>query len=401
MSHKCNILYIESGTSGGGSFQSLYQHLRVINKNNFHPVVVYLNNNRYIESVKSLGITVHLLSDWLYKKKIATYRELILHRLTGLFEKYIPIFYLPFFRAAHKPLLHSLKQIVLKEKIHLIHLNTQIKRDIFGVIAAEQLKLPCISHLRSMRSGSFDKYSAEFVNQHVSQFIANSNMTKQYWKDKGIDGEKIKVVYNAINEEPIQPEDIRKKWGIDETIQYIIGCVGTFTEGKGQGFLLDTFARLLKNRSDVSLLLVGDGQLRDTLYQRTLDLGISKHVIFTGYLSKVDGVIAGCDVLVLPSQTESFGRVLLEAMMAGTPIIATNTGGVPEIIDHEQNGLLVTYDDEEGLMMAVEQILSDENLCTKLIENGYQTLRRFGMDRYESDLAHIYTTVIDDYEDEQ
>jgi len=397
MTQKNNILFIESGTSGGGSFQSLYQHLRVINREYFNPVVVYLNKNRFIEPVKMLGIQVYLLTDWLYKNQITSYRELTLQRMTRIIENYMPILYIPFYRISHKPLLFSLKQIVYKEKINLIHLNVQIKRDLFGLFVAEKTNVPCISHLRSMRSGGFDRYRADYANRIVSVFIANSNSTKQHWRNLGIDGDKIKVVYNAINNEPIKPEDIRKKWKIDKSMRFIIGCVGSFASGKGHGFLLQSFARFVKYRSDIVLLLVGDGSLKDELIRQTIKLGIRDYVIFTGYSDNVQDIIASLDLLVLPSQTEAFGRVLLEAMQAGTPIVATDTGGIPEVVKHEYNGLLVSYGDEEGLKKAISKLLDDDRLRSKVIGNGRKVAEQFSMGNYAADLEQIYRTVIKKY----
>jgi glycosyltransferase involved in cell wall biosynthesis len=393
-SEKIKVLYIESGTSGGGSSQSLYQYLRAIDRRCFHPVVVYLNNTHYIELIKSLGITVYLLTDWLYSKKSPSYMFRVLHKMTAIIEKYLPRFYLSFFRITHKTLFASLEKIVCKEKIDIIHLNVQINRDLFGLFVAERTNSPCISHLRSMRSDGFDIFRANYANRIVSMFIANSNNTKQHWRERGIDGDKIRVVYNAIKKEQIKPINIRRTWKIDKRVRCIIGCVGSLASGKGQGFLLQTFARFVELRSDVILLLVGDGEYREELVQQTMRLGIRNSVIFTGCLTNAQDIIANLDLLVLPSLSEAFGRVLLEAMQAETAIVATNVGGIPEVVEHEYNGLLVRYGDEEGLQKAMERILTDEDLRFRLIKNGRQTVDRFSMGNYTADLESIYRTVI-------
>lgn len=393
-SEKIKILYIESGTSGGGSFQSLYQYLKAIDRRCFHPVVVFLNNTRYIELVKSLSITVYLLTDLLYSKQSPSYMRRVLHKIAAIVENYMPRFYLSFMKFVHIPILISLIHIVNKEKIDIIHLNVQINRDLFGLFVAERTNVPCISHLRSMRSGGFDRYRADYANRIVSMFIANSNSTKQHWRERGIVGDKVRVVYNAINKEQIKPINIRKTWGIDKSVRFIIGCVGSLDSGKGHGFLLQTFARFLKRRSDVILLLVGDGRHREELVQQTMELGIHEHVIFTGYLTRAQDFIANLDLFVLPSQNEAFGRVLLEAMQSETAIVATNVGGIHEVVEHKYNGLLVSYGDEEGLQKAMERILTDDDLRFRLVKNGRQTVNRFSMENYTTDLESIYRTVI-------
>jgi glycosyltransferase involved in cell wall biosynthesis len=389
-----NILFIESGTSGGGSFQSLYEHLRVINRQLFHPVVVYLNDNRYIEPVKALGIPVYLLSDWLYSNQNLSCIHRMLHKMMALIEKYIPMFYITFLQLTHKPLLASLCRIICKEKIDIMHLNVQINRDFFGLFVSVKTKLPCISHLRSMRSGGFDRYRAAYANRAVSMFIANSKSTKQHWRELGIDVDKTRVVYNAINKEQIKPINIRRTWKIKKSVRFIIGCVGIFADGKGHGFLLQTFAKFVKVRSDIILLLIGDGPEREKLVQQSIKLGIHDLVVFTGYSEHALNIIADLDLLVLPSQTEAFGRVLLEAMQAKTAIVATDTGGIPEIVEHDYNGLLVSYGDEEGLQKAMDRILTDKELCNRLIENARQTVNRFSMVNYAADLECIYRDVM-------
>ncbi|MBI5740383.1 MAG: glycosyltransferase family 4 protein [Nitrospirae bacterium] len=395
MSPKINILFIESGASGGGSFESLYQHLRVIDRELFNPVVVYLNNNRYIGPVKELGIAVYLLDDWLYKIQVETCGELILNRMTGIIGNYMPVFYIPFFRITHRPLLDSIERIVYREEIDLIHLNDQIKRDLFGLFVAQKTNVPCVSHLRSMRSGNFGQRSADFANRYVSAFVANSNSTKQYWEALGIDGDKIQVVHNAISREQIKPVDIRAAWKIDDGVRFLIGCVGSLAGGKGHDFLLRSFAKFAKLRPDVVLFLAGEGLLREELVRQTINLGIRDRVIFTGYLADAKDFIAGLDLLVLPSQTEAFGRVLLEAMAAGTPVAATDVGGVPEVVKHGYNGLLVDYGDEEGLRKAMSELLDDNRLRAGAIENGHKTAAQFSIENYSASLEQIYRDVIE------
>ncbi len=388
------ILYIESGTSGGGSFQSLYQHLRVINRKCFHPVVVYLNNNRYIEPVKSLGIPVYILTDLLYSNHVSSYLQRVLHKMAWIIESRMPIFYIIFLRLAHMPLLRSLDRIIYDEKINVIHLNVQISRDIFGLFVAEKTKVPCISHLRSMQSGGFDRYRANYANRIVSIFIANSSSTKQYWEKHRIDSEKIKVVYNAIIKERIIPKDIRRTWKIEKSVSFVIGCVGRFAHWKGHGFLLQSFKGFLELRPDAILLLVGDGTYREEVVQQAIKLCLRNHVIFTGYVAQAQEIIASLDLLVLPSQNEPFGRVLLEAMVVGTPVVATDGGGIPEVVKHEYNGILVSYGDVKGMQKAMEKVLTDKDIRSRLVENGYQTVNQFSMENYEADLEKIYRSVV-------
>lgn len=390
---KTNILIIESGSSGGGSFIGLYQQLLFIKRDRFRPVVVFLNNNSFVEAVKSLGIPVYVLTDRLYSKHYSSLIQCTLLKIASVIEKYTPNRYLPFLKIVHKPVIVLLEQIVHEEEINIIHMNVQINRDLFGLFVAEKTKVACISYLRSTRSRGFDRYRAEYANRIVSMFIANSKNTKQYWCRMGLDSNKIKVVYNTIVGNQGKPSKTYKTWKIEKNLQFVIGCVATFSRGKGHEFLLKAFARLKEIRSDAVLLLVGDGPLRDEVAQQALKLSISEFVIFTGYIVNAKDIIASLDLLVLPSQTEAFGRVLLEAMQAEVPVVATNVGGVPELVQHEYNGLLVDYGDEEGFQKAIERVMTDGNFRSKLIENGLKTVERYSIEKYISEIESIYETI--------
>lgn len=386
-----NVLYVESGTWGGGSFESLYQQLRVINRDKFRPVVVYLSENRYFELVKELDIPVYILTDWIYSVWIPRYIRGLLGRIDIFLDKHFPFLYILFVRFIHHGLIYRLQDIVQKEKIDLIHLNDQINRDLFGVIVAEKTGITCISHLRSMRGVKFDKVRAGYVNQIVSSFIANSNATKKYWASVGISSNLIKVVYNAIVDECVQPIEIRNTWKLDIRFTHIVGCVGNLNSAKGYSFLLRSFAKFVESHPDTILLIVGDGPQKNKLIQQTRLSGLQDSVKFIGYDPRAREIIANLDILVLPSKSESFGRVLLEAMQVGTPVIATNRGGIPEVINNGFNGMLVDYDDESGLVKAMDRLLSDNSYCKNLVNNGYLTLKkRFNIDIYASEIENIY-----------
>lgn len=390
------ILFVESGTWGGGSFESLYHHLCIINKQHFQPVVVYLSENRFIEPVKDLSIPVYIIRDWVYSKQVPRIIRGLLGRLDMMVDKWFPSYYQNFHNLIHFPLINQLRNIIVNEEIDIIHLNDQTNRDLFGLLAAEKTGIYCISHLRSMRSGYFDHNRALYANQIVHQYIANSEATKEHWQDHGISPMKTAVVYNAIPSLEVKPLDIRQHWKIDNSIRYIIGCVGNLNSGKGHDFLLSAFAEFInQGDGDILLFMVGDGPLKNKLIHQSQHLNIMNRIVFTGYDPRAHAIIADLDLLILPSKSETFGRVLLEAMQVGTPVIATNTGGIPEIIKHEINGLLVNYGDNEKLISEITKGLFDHQLRKKMIKNGYITIQtKFRLSRYASAIEEIYNSVL-------
>ncbi|MBN1574466.1 MAG: glycosyltransferase family 4 protein [Deltaproteobacteria bacterium] len=390
--NKKNILIVESGAGAGGTFRILYQHLKIINQTRFIPVVVFLNENMYIELVKELGFPVHLLNDLLYTQTVPSLVRRILNKILVLSEKNAPSFYLFFARIIHRRLVRSLKKIVRENSIDLIHLNDQVNRDLFGLFLAEETDIACVCSLQSIQSGGFDGYRAEYANRVVNLFFANTDYTRNHWLRKGINKEQTRVVYNATEiEKPITPLNLYSAFGIDKKVKFSIGTAGRLVDWKSQDLLIKAFALLAKARKDAVLLIVGDGPMRKYLEDLVGSLGIDREVVFTGFSTKAREIISALDIFVLPSLNEPFGIVIVEAMFMGTPVVATNSGGVPEIVKHEHNGLLVEYGDEEGLAEAMERLIVDKNLCKRIVENGYRTVEeKFTIERYAREVENIY-----------
>lgn len=388
---KFRILFFESGTSGGGSFQSLYEYLASVDLTQYHPVVVFLNRTEFVRKMRALGCEVYLLFDFLYSKYPQNRLSKYVTRLGSFIDSRIPNLYLDFARLIHWPAVRSLLKIIRNEDIRLVHANDQIGRDLMALFAARQARIPCISHLRSTRGGGFDRKRADYANRTVSTFIANSRHTRTFWQNRGLCKAKIVVVYNGMREVAFEPGNWRGRGWAPENVRHLIGCVGNFHGGKGHAFLIRSFGSFYRENPDSGLVLVGDGPLRQSLFDLTKALGVADSVFFLGYQRPVLNILASLDLLVVPSEKEGFGRVILEAMQIKIPVVATNSGGIPEVIEHEKNGLLVDYGDEKGLALAMKRILEDKSLRRSLIKNGSDTVsERFGIKRYMSEVESIY-----------
>jgi glycosyltransferase involved in cell wall biosynthesis len=108
--------------------------------------------------------------------------------------------------------------------------------------------------------------------------------------------------------------------------------------------------------------VVGEGPLDDSLRQLAMQLDISHHVVFTGFRADIPDLTAALDLSVLPSAFEGMGRVVLEAMAAGKPMVASRVGGIPDLVDEDVNGFLVPPNDVEPLASAIERLLKDDRL---------------------------------------
>jgi glycosyltransferase involved in cell wall biosynthesis len=170
---------------------------------------------------------------------------------------------------------------------------------------------------------------------------------------------------------PVPTTDARKLSKRKEIIS-----VGRLSAEKGQAGLLQAFATLSNDRPDAALVIVGDGPEGAALRAMAARLGIADRVTFTGRLSEPDTLrrIAAAHVLVLPSFMEGLPIVLMEAMAAGTPVVASRVAGIPELVDDGRNGLLFTPSKWDELAGCMRRLLDDDALRERFAEQGRVTI---------------------------
>jgi len=178
--------------------------------------------------------------------------------------------------------------------------------------------------------------------------------------------------YSAIND----VDDIRTKYAIFNK-DIVIGVIGRLSPEKGQIYAIEAFVEIIrkyKTTNNIYLLLVGDGPDEYKLKQLTKDLGFGKNIIFAGYQSNIIPYMASIDLLLLPSLSEGLPNVVLEALCMRKPVVATRVGGIEEIIDDGDNGIIVNPGNVTEIADAILSVLSDQNIRQKLIENSIKNL---------------------------
>ncbi|MBK8267398.1 MAG: glycosyltransferase family 4 protein [Planctomycetes bacterium] len=153
-------------------------------------------------------------------------------------------------------------------------------------------------------------------------------------------------------------------------------CVGRLSKEKGHLILLDAIAELRKRGLKTKLTLVGDGPMRETIKSRIQTLGLNSDVTLTGALDpeSVASQYAQADVVVLASFSEGVPVVLMEAMAHGLPVVATRVGGVPELVEHASNGVLVAPGNIEELAAGLERVLSDRAFASTIGDEAIKTI---------------------------
>ena len=197
------------------------------------------------------------------------------------------------------------------------------------------------------------------------------------------------TIYNFIDEKkyrPVDPGTLKSDLGIKPEEKIIIH-ISNFRAVKRIPDIIESFKKVAKE-IDAKLLLVGDGPERTDMEALVVELGIEQHVIFTGKRDDLPELLAISDVMFHLSEKEAFGLVLLEALACGLPSVATNVGGIPEVIEDGFNGFLVQLGDISAAAEKAMLLLTDDKLRAAFRENGLAT----AADKFHS------STIVNQYE---
>lgn len=234
--------------------------------------------------------------------------------------------------------------------------------------------------------------------RHVDAFICASNFIREMLIDDGLPADRLTVVYEGIDLERIAaaPEiDIHKEFWLPHGAP-IVGNVAALVPHKGQRHLIDAAALVLQKVPDARFLIVGAGELEASLRHQVKRLNLEKHIIFTGFRPDVLSLHKAFDFYVMSSVTEGLGTSALDAMACGRAVIATRAGGLSEVVDDGETGLLVPVRDPPALAVAIVRLLQDRDFREACGRRGSERgRRRFNADRMVEDVAAVYSRVVD------
>ena len=206
---------------------------------------------------------------------------------------------------------------------------------------------------------------------------------------------KSKVIYNGFNEDRIPPinDEEALRFSLDVVDAKVVAMIGRFQRGKDFDTFLDAIKIVNKHTQGIKFLLIGQGENLERYRKRVSDETI-KNVIFTGFRDDIEKIMMITDIVVQctnASHNEGVSNVIMEALAMGVPVIATNAGGTPEIIDKGVNGYLIEAGDSVALASNIEKLINDSSLRRKLSEGGKNTIaNKFTIKKMVDDYCKIY-----------
>lgn len=313
-------------------------------------------------------------------------------------------------------ILSNLRRLIYNENFQI--LDTQnIQSKFWASMVTQYTKTALVSTIHSWYANSEQGktyikgrlYTAlEFAtNRHLMHYITVSQKDYRSLCNSGISEKDISLIYNAVD---IQPDNIsgdsrwlRKKYDIPSD-SIVCLAVGRLVQVKGYDVLVDAIRLMCQDVPNLYCLVIGDGPLKEDLLRQIQNAGLQTRVHLIGYLerSTVLETLKSSDIFVMPSRYEGTPIALLEAAALGISILASNTGGIPELVQNEEHALLIPPDNPTALADGLTRLSKNREFSRFLGKNAQDHVQQhFSLDRQVKDTIHVYKKAWRKFQDEQ
>jgi glycosyltransferase involved in cell wall biosynthesis len=208
-----------------------------------------------------------------------------------------------------------------------------------------------------LRQNSFSRWK----HRQVDCFICASEAIRQMLVADGVPAERTVTVHEGIDIDHVRaapPVNVHEAFWLPHNAP-VVGNIAALVPHKGQRHLVEAARLVVQRMPDVRFLILGEGELREMLERQVREYRLEKHVFLPGFRTDVLGCLKGFDLFAMSSVTEGLGTALLDAMACGKAIVATRTGGIPEVVDDGVTGKLVAPRDHAAMAQAILELLND------------------------------------------
>ena len=240
-----------------------------------------------------------------------------------------------------------------------------------------------------------------WITNRSERVIACSHYMREQVVDIfGVEESKVSVIPNGIDPEDLRPQDPaeleRLRGEFAEPDQNLVLLIGRLVYEKGFQLALEAMPKVIEDVPGTRFLVAGSGTHEAELHKQADQLGLGEHGTFLGWIGDdvLHSLYAIADVCVVPSIYEPFGLVALEAMASGCPCIVADTGGLREVVPHEEVGLRFRPRDPEALAEVAVRVLSDDELGRRLVAEAYDHLRRFDWNDIAEQTSEVYSELV-------
>ncbi|HLR60189.1 MAG TPA: N-acetyl-alpha-D-glucosaminyl L-malate synthase BshA [Pseudogracilibacillus sp.] len=315
---------------------------------------------------------------------------------------YYPVFKHPPYDLA---LAAKMAEVIDREKLDILHVHYAMPHAISAILAKDiaehDVKIMTTLHGTDITVLGMDKTFKPMIKYAIEKsdkVTAVSNELARQTTEMLEVNREIDVIYNFINEDDYFKKDreyLKDEYNIADNEKVLIH-ISNFRKVKRIEDVIKTFATIHKE-TKAKLILVGDGPESPTAFELVDELNITNDVIFLGRQKNISDLISISDLLLLMSEQESFGLVILEAMACKVPSIGTNVGGIPEVITHGETGYLVDLGDTQAAARFAIDLLNDPNKLKSMKQAAYERSKtKFHSEIIVDEYIDLYKNVLNE-----
>ena len=299
------------------------------------------------------------------------------------------------------PMVSRMRSLIRENNIELVHAHSRVPAWIcYLALSSGRLdKVPFVTTCHS----TYSVHAGSRVMNWGRAMIAVSAFVRQHMLNNfGTSPQRITTVHNGVSPDIFDTdrsramsEKYRREMGVDPDTP-MVGMVASLTPRKGYAYFIRAAEQISKKHPGAVFLSVGGGVQRDELHAMARDAGLDGRFRFLGIRQDVRDLICSFDIFVLSSMSEGLPYVILEAMCMKKPIVSTNVGGIPEAIDHGENGMLVAPKDVDALTECILSLLDDRDMATAMGEAAHRRIAEsFTVEKMVDQTENVYMKVFD------
>jgi glycosyltransferase involved in cell wall biosynthesis len=294
--------------------------------------------------------------------------------------------------------LPKLKRLVENERFDVIHAQTRITH-VMAAIISKMTGIPYVTTCHGFFKHR--RLARRLLPCWGNETVAISgSVARHLICDFGTPKEQVHLVYNGIGLEryrggpAVKDDAFSREIGLHEGVP-VIGAIGRLSPVKGHKYLIEAFRRLLLLGYDAQLLIVGEGPEKAAIEKQVKETGLTERMFFSAGEKNLEKYLGLIDIYTIPSVDEGFGLSLVEAMASGRPCIASNVGGLAEIISDGEDGILVKAADPGALVRAFETLLRDDPMRKRLAASAREkAFKQFSIEDSVANTIKVYEKAI-------
>lgn len=293
----------------------------------------------------------------------------------------------------------ALKRICREYNADIIHLHSSKSHSIAILSAVLGNQTPLILSRRVdfvPKSSIVTKW--KYNHSSIKKILCVSDKIAEIMRAYVRDKSKIVTVHSGVDRHKYDivadRHALRREFNLSDSTR-LIGNTSALEAHKDYFTFIDTVKYLKSWSFDFHAFIIGDGSLKKTLEQYAIDNGVASNITFTGFRKDLLTLLPSLDLFLMTSNEEGLGTSILDAFAAHVPVVATNAGGIPEMIKHKKTGMLAEIGDAQKLADFVKQVLSDATLKQQLLSGASAMLENFSKEKTATKTLAQYKLALD------